>query len=118
MVRYGYARISTRSQRDDSQLDALREAGCEPIWTDTASGRLARRPQWNVCLAHLRAGDELVVTRLSRMARSVRHLTDIAAQLEQRGIDLMVLKQGITPAPRPAGSPSTCSPRWTRCSPS
>ncbi len=98
-----YARISTRSQRDDSQLDALRAAGCERNWTDTASGKLARRPEWDNCLDHLRRGDQLVVTRLSRMARSVRHLTEIAALLEERGINLVVLKQGIdttTPAGR------------------
>ena len=103
MARYGYARISTRSQRDDSQLDALRAADCERNWTDTASGKLARRPEWGNCLDHLRRGDELVVTRLSRMARSVRHLTEIAALLQERGIDLVVLKQGIdttTPAGR------------------
>jgi DNA invertase Pin-like site-specific DNA recombinase len=103
MARYGYARISTRSQTDDSQLDALRTAGCQRIWTDTASGRLARRPAWDKCLDYLRPGDELVITRLSRMARSVRHLTEVAALLEQRGVDLVVLKQGIdttTPAGR------------------
>ena len=103
MARYGYARISTRSQRDDSQLDALHAAGCERIWTDTASGKLARRPEWDNCLDHLRRGDELAVTRLSRMARSVRHLTEIAALLQERGINLVVLKQGIdttTPAGR------------------
>jgi hypothetical protein len=43
MARYGYARVSTRSQRDDSQLDALRDAGCERIWTDTVSGHAAAR---------------------------------------------------------------------------
>ncbi|MGH3685698.1 MAG: recombinase family protein [Pseudonocardiaceae bacterium] len=103
MARYGYARVSTRSQTDDSQLDALRAAGCERIWTDTASGKLARRPEWDKCLDYVRAGDELVVTRLSRMARSVRHLTEIAALLTERGVDLVVLKQGIdttTPAGR------------------
>jgi DNA invertase Pin-like site-specific DNA recombinase len=103
MARHGYARISTRSQRDDSQLDALRAADCERNWTDTASGKLDRRPEWDNCLDHLRRGDELVVTRLSRMARSVRHLTEIAALLQERGIDLVVLKQGIdttTPAGR------------------
>lgn len=102
MARYGYARISTRSQRDDSQVDALRAAGCERNWTDTASGKLARRPEWDNCLDHLRRGDELVVTRLSRMARSVRHLTEIAALLQERGIDLVVLRQGIDTA-TPAG---------------
>jgi DNA invertase Pin-like site-specific DNA recombinase len=103
MARYGYARVSTRSQTDDSQLDALRAAGCHRIWTDTASGRLARRPEWDKCLDYLRAGDELVITRLSRMARSVRHLTEVAAMLAERKVDLVVLKQGIdttTPAGR------------------
>ncbi len=95
MARYGYARVSTRSQTNDSQLDALHGAGCELIWTDTASGRLARRPEWDKCLDYLRAGDELVITRLSRMARSVRHLTEVAALLSERGVDLVVLKQGI-----------------------
>ena len=98
MARYGYARISTRSQRDDAQLGALADAGCERIWADVASGRLARRPEWDACLDHLRAGDELVVTRLSRMARSVRHLTGIAAVLAERGTGLVVLEQGIDTA--------------------
>ena len=65
--------------------------------------RLARRPEWNKCLDYLRAGDELVITRLSRMARSVRHLTEVAATLAEREVDLVVLKQGIdttTPAGR------------------
>jgi len=103
MARCGYARISARSQRDGSHLDALRAAGCERIWADTASGKLARRPEWDNCLGHLRRGAERAVTRLSRMARSVCHLTEIAALLAERGIDLVVLKQGIdttTPAGR------------------
>jgi hypothetical protein len=65
-----------------SQLDALRAAGCERIWADTASGKLARRPEWDNCLDHLRAGDELAVTWLFRMARSVRHLTETAEPKE------------------------------------
>lgn len=103
MGRFGYARVSTRGQKDDSQLDALNAAGCERIWVDKASGRLARRPEWDKCFEHLRRGDELVITRLSRPFRSVRHMTELAAQLDERGIDLIVLKQGIdttTPAGR------------------
>jgi DNA invertase Pin-like site-specific DNA recombinase len=92
MARYGYTRISTRSQ-----LDALRAAGCEHIWTGTASGKPARRPEWDTCLDHLRRGDELAVTR---MARSVRRLTETAALLQERGIDLVVLKQGTGTATR------------------
>ena len=98
MARYGYARISTRSQRDDAQLGALTDAGCERIWADVASGRLTRRTEWDACLDHLRRGDELVVTRLSRMARSVRHLTGIAALLAECGTGLVVLEQGIDTA--------------------
>jgi DNA invertase Pin-like site-specific DNA recombinase len=94
MARYGYARISIRSQRTTPSSDALRAAGCERIWV-AAAGRLARRPEWDNCLDHLRRSDELAVTRLSRMARSVRHLTETAALLAERGIDMVVLKQGI-----------------------
>jgi DNA invertase Pin-like site-specific DNA recombinase len=74
--------MSTRSQTNDSQLDALRAAGCQRIWTDTASGKLVRRPEWDKLLDYIREGNELVITRPSRMARSVRHLTEIAALLK------------------------------------
>ncbi|MEV0366385.1 recombinase family protein [Nocardia fusca] len=104
MARFGYARVSTRGQKDDSQIDALTAAGCERIWVDKASGKLARRPEWDKCFDHLRRGDELVITRLSRPFRSVRHMTELAAQLDERGIDLVVLKQGIdTTTTTPAG---------------
>lgn len=95
MARFGYCRVSTRGQNDDSQIDALKAAGCERIWVDKASGKLARRPEWGKCFEHLRRGDELVITRLSRLFRSVRHLTELAAALDERGVDLIVLKQGI-----------------------
>jgi DNA invertase Pin-like site-specific DNA recombinase len=103
MARYGYARVCTRSQRDDLQLDALLAAGCERIWIDKVSGKFARRAEWDSLLDYLRDGDELVITRLSQMARSIKHLTEIAALLAERGIHLVVLKQGIdttTPAGR------------------
>ncbi|MDV8128538.1 recombinase family protein [Rhodococcus sp. IEGM 1304] len=103
MARFGYARVSTRGQNDDSQIDALTAARCERIWVDKASGKLARRPEWDKCFEYLRRGDELVITRLSRPFRSVRHMTELAAQLDERGVDLVVLKQGIdttTPAGR------------------
>jgi DNA invertase Pin-like site-specific DNA recombinase len=96
-------RSSPVTSKDDSQIDALRAAGCQRIWIDKASGKLARRPEWDKCFEHLRRGDELVITRLSRPFPSVRHMTELAAQLDERGIDLIVLKQGIdttTPAGR------------------
>jgi DNA invertase Pin-like site-specific DNA recombinase len=104
MSRIGYARVSTRAQSDDSQLDELAAAGCEKVFTDRGvSGKLARRPQWDACLEYLRPGDILVITRLSRAARSLRNLLDVADQLRERGIDLIVLRQQIdttTPAGR------------------
>jgi DNA invertase Pin-like site-specific DNA recombinase len=103
MARYGYARVSARSQKDDAQLDALLAAGCERIWTDQVAGKFARRAEWDSLLDYLRDGDELVITRLSRMARSVKHLTETTALLAERGIDLVVLQQSIdttTPAGR------------------
>jgi DNA invertase Pin-like site-specific DNA recombinase len=102
-MRIGYARVSTRTQDDRSQLDLLEAAGCERIYRDVTSGKLARRPDWDRCLEQLRRGDQLVITRLSRMARSVHHLTEVAALLADRGVDLVVVQQGIdttTPAGR------------------
>jgi DNA invertase Pin-like site-specific DNA recombinase len=96
MAKIGYARVSTRTQNDDSQIDDLKAAGCDQIFTDHGvSGKLAKRPQLDACLAYLRTGDTLVITRLSRAMRSLRHLLDLAHELSERGIGLMVLKQSI-----------------------
>src|SRR6266704_2214017 len=94
----GYARISMRSQNEDSQLDELIAAGCDPehLFVDRGvSGKLAKRPQWDSCLAYLREGDTLVITRFSRAMRSIRDLLNVAADLRDRGIGLRVLKQDI-----------------------
>jgi DNA invertase Pin-like site-specific DNA recombinase len=93
--RVGYGRVSTRDQNPDSQRDALTDAGCDEIYVDKASGKLASRPELDKALARLRPGDTLVITRLSRAMRSLRHLLDLAAGLEARGVGLVVLKQQI-----------------------
>jgi DNA invertase Pin-like site-specific DNA recombinase len=72
------------------------------VFIDKVSGKLARRPRWDACLDYMRPGDQLVVTRLSRVARSVQHLTEVVAELERRDVDLVVLKQGLDPS-SPAG---------------
>src|SRR5690348_5218880 len=95
MAKIGYARVSTRGQNDDSQVDDLTAYGCEKIFTDTASGKLADRPELDKALAYLRAGDVFVITRLSRAMRSLKHLLALADQLRERGIDLVVLRQQI-----------------------
>lgn len=91
----GYARVSTRGQNEEPQLDLLEAAGCERIFQDKVSGRLAKRPDWDRCREYLRPGDTLVVTRLSRIARSVRNLLEVAAWLNERGVGLKVLQQSI-----------------------
>lgn len=93
--RVGYARISTASQNLDGQTDALNSAGCEKIFSDTASGRLAERPELTLCLGYLRAGDVLVVWRLDRLGRSLRHLVETVNALAERGVAFASLHEGI-----------------------
>jgi DNA invertase Pin-like site-specific DNA recombinase len=92
----GYARVSTRSQKDDSQIADLTAAGCSRIFTDQGvSGKLAKRPELDACVAYLRPGDTFVITRLSRAMRSLKHLLQLADDFQERGIGLKVLKQEI-----------------------
>ena len=95
MAIIGYARVSTRDQNPDSQTDALEANGCDKIFVDHASGKLAHRPALTEALAYLREGDTVVVTKLDRLGRSVRNLKGIADELQQRGIGLKALSQGI-----------------------
>jgi len=95
MTDYGYARVSTRDQNPDSQYDALTEAGIAPdrIYIDKGrSGKLASRPELDKVLAAVQPGDTLVITRLSRAFRSMRHLLNTVHDLTERGIDFRVLK--------------------------
>ncbi|WP_207756642.1 recombinase family protein [Nonomuraea cypriaca] len=71
------------------------QAGCEQIFIDKASGKLARRPELDKALLVLRPGDQLVVTKLDRLGRSLEHLIALSKQLQERGVDLVVLDQGI-----------------------
>ena len=93
--RIGYGRVSTADQNPDSQRDALEAAGCDEVYIDKASGKLASRPELDKALARLRPGDTLVITRLSRAMRSLRQLLDLTADLGERGVGLVVLKQQI-----------------------
>ena len=81
----GYARVSTDDQNLNLQRDALEKAGCEEIYTDTVSGTKARRPGLENAFSHLRAGDTLVVWRLDRLGRSLKHLL-ISAEMAKRSL--------------------------------
>lgn len=91
----GYARVSTRDQKPHLQLDALQEAGCERIFEETASGAKRDRPELKAVLDFMRAGDNLVVWKLDRLARSTRQLLETVEALELRGIGLKILTQNI-----------------------
>jgi DNA invertase Pin-like site-specific DNA recombinase len=101
MTLIGYARVSTRDQDPSLQHDALTAAGCARIFTDVASGRLDSRPQLDACRDYLRSGDTLVVWKLDRAGRSLRHLVDLTASLAERGIELRSVQDALdtsTPA--------------------
>ncbi|MEC5182376.1 recombinase family protein [Arthrobacter sp. CG_A4] len=95
-MRFGYGRVSTRDQHPEAQHDALSAAGCQQVFLDTASGKLARRPELDKALLSAnRPGDQLVVTKLDRLGRSLENLIDLSNTLQERGVDLVVLDQGI-----------------------
>jgi DNA invertase Pin-like site-specific DNA recombinase len=107
----GYARISTGEQELDLQHDALTAAGCLRIFSDTASGALDDRPELARLLDHLRDGDTLVVWRLDRLGRSLRHLIDTVAMLAVRGVGCRCRRASIRPR-RAAGWSSMSSRHW------
>jgi DNA invertase Pin-like site-specific DNA recombinase len=91
----GYARVSTQDQSLDLQLDALDRAGAEKVFTDTSSGSKASRPGLDEALSHLRRDDTLIVWRLDRLGRSLRHLIDTVQALSERGIGFRSLQESI-----------------------
>jgi DNA invertase Pin-like site-specific DNA recombinase len=95
-MRIGYGRVSTRDQNPDAQRDALTAAGCDQVFIDKVSGKLASRPELDKALLSAnRVGDQLVVTKLDRLGRSLEHLISLSNELQKRGVDLVVLDQGI-----------------------
>lgn len=101
MSTIGYARVSTNDQHPEAQLDALTAAGCERIFTDKMSGKLASRPELELALAYVREGDVFVVTKLDRLGRTMKNLIELGLQLERQGVALKVLASDIdttTPA--------------------
>jgi DNA invertase Pin-like site-specific DNA recombinase len=91
----GYARVSIHDQTLNLQLDSLKEAGCEKLFTDHISDTKAERPGLADAMSHLRVGDSLVVWRLDRLGRSLRHLIDTITGLEQQGIGFKRLQENI-----------------------
>lgn len=91
----GYARVSTTDQDAALQVDALNAAGCYRVFVDTISGSLDQRPELTKLLDQLRPGDTLVVWRLDRLGRSIRHLIDQLTALQDKGIGFKSLQETI-----------------------
>ncbi len=91
----GYARVSTSQQDEALQRDALTTAGCERIFVDKGSGKLESRPALDELLAQLRPGDSVVVWRLDRLGRSLKHLIETVQGLEQQGVAFVSLTESI-----------------------
>ena len=91
----GYARVSTADQTLDLQKDALEKAGCNKIFTDTASGAKAERTGLDEALNYVRQGDTLVVWRLDRLGRSLTHLIETITGLNNRRIGFKSITENI-----------------------
>jgi DNA invertase Pin-like site-specific DNA recombinase len=94
-MQIGYARISAGEQTLHLQEEALARAGCGRVLTDTASGAKADRPGLAKALEQLRHGDTLVVWRLDRLGRSLRHLIATLTDLDKRGIGFKSVTEAI-----------------------
>lgn len=91
----GYARVSTNEQNLDLQLDALKAAGCVKTYSDKVSGATTSRPKLDECLSYLREGDTLVVWRLDRLGRSLKHLVTLLGELRKQGVEFKSIHEGI-----------------------
>ena len=94
-MRVGYIRVSTTHQNTDRQEDSLEKMNVEKLFIEKASGKDRNRPQLKAMLEFVQPGDVVVVHELSRMARSVIDLYDIAKELRDKGVELESLKEDI-----------------------
>lgn len=98
MMIAGYIRVSTNEQNTALQKNALESAGCEQIFEDKISGKHTNRPGLNKLLKTLTEGDTLVVWKLDRLGRSMRHLVTLIEEMRQRGINFRSLTDSIDTA--------------------
>ena len=94
-MRIGYIRVSRDKQTTALQEDAIRQAECGRVFTDTMSGVRDDRPAFLAMLDMARPGDVIVVWRLDRLGRSLRHLIETVTQMNERGIELRSIKEQL-----------------------
>jgi DNA invertase Pin-like site-specific DNA recombinase len=94
-MRVGYARVSTSDQRLDLQRDAVLQSGCTKIFGEVARGATAERTALNAALEYVRPDDTLVVWRLDRLGRSLRHLIHVVNTLHECGVGFQSVVEAI-----------------------
>lgn len=94
-MKVGYARVSTEDQSNAMQIAALKEAGCQMVFEESASGAQRDRPKLQEALRYVRQGDALVMWKMDRLARSLRQLIETVDQLGDRGIGFISLTEDI-----------------------
>jgi len=90
----GYARVSTKDQNLDLQINALKIAGCEKIYKEKMSA-IKDRPELETMVSELRSGDTVIVWKLDRLGRSLKHLVDLVALFNNRNVDFVSLSDSI-----------------------
>lgn len=95
MAKVGYARVSTKEQSLELQLDALNHEGCTKIFSEKITGRKKERPELDKCLEYLREGDTLVVYKLDRLGRTTKQLISFVEELKEKGIEFKSITNAI-----------------------
>jgi DNA invertase Pin-like site-specific DNA recombinase len=101
MAIVGYARVSSEGQNLDRQMDSLKKAGAESIYTEKLSGKDTKRPELNKMLAYVREGDTVMVASFDRLARSLSDLLKLVETFKEKKVRLVSVKESLdtsTPA--------------------
>ena len=91
----GYARVSSKDQNLDLQIDALKKTGCSKIFSDKLSGINKKRPGLDQALSHLRSGDTFVIWKLDRPGRNLKGLIELVEKLEETGVHFQSITAGV-----------------------
>ena len=100
MVKYGYARVSTKGQERngnglEEQINKLKEEGCSVIFSETFTGMKKERPEFQKMLKSVKEGDTIVVTKLDRFARSAADAINTIEDLFEKGVKVHILNMGL-----------------------
>lgn len=94
-MKIGYARVSTNQQNCALQIKALKEYGCEKIYTEKISGKWSDRPELNDLIKFIREGDTLIVWKLDRLGRSLQHLVKVVNELNEKKVNIVSLQEHL-----------------------